>query len=479
MLNYIKSKLTSEYRPGTDPFLQIDDQELVEKLRLKERGATNGGLGFPLATSEAFDDVEQDIVNTIRTAATKAHAETHDHIATYAQRLKAADIKGAAAGMKVLARQSEGGFQAAVISARGDLEKAMAEVLGRRKDVENFRKVHRLERQAHPRKDHVVMGALLVIMFGIEIVPNASMLEEGQSLGFLGGITQASIYSFLNIALGFLSGLLAWTNVAHRNSGRKLLGFIAGLAVMAFIVGLNFSLAHYRTASLTMSSDEAATWAFAQLLALNYMISDLQSAGMVAMGMLFSFIATIEGYFWRDPYPGYAGVTAHLSEAEDTLHDMIDEKLAHLKDVREEFIGQIELERRRLRDKRQEIPIVLEERRRLIARFQGYIAHLQDVGRSLLAVYRSANLAARKDQGPKRFHEGSWVLDKFEKIEVDDGAWQVPEGELNTANKALETSVDKLQSAYEGALEWIKENCETKKAPVKQEADRAVAAQNA
>jgi hypothetical protein len=476
VLEFVRSVLKTEYKPGPGSFLEIDDQKLIEKLKLKERGRERGSSGQPPSSSEIFDDIEQEAVNLARSFATDAHSRTHDQISTYAQRLKSADISGAAAEMRTLARQSEGDFDAEVIAARGDLEKAALEVAARRRDVEHFRKENRLQREPHPTKDHIWLGALLFIMFGIEIVPNAMILADAEALGILGGVTQAMIYSFLNIGFGFLCGILAWTNVIHRSPFRKLLGLFFSVAIAAGLLGLNLALAHYRTGAQTMPSAEAVAFAWQQLWTDPLAISDLKSAGMVAMGVFFSFIAMIDGYVWRDPYPGYASITSHLHEAEDHFHDLVDQKLGHLKEVQERFVSQIKTQRSRLRDKRQEIPLVLEERKRLIARFEGHLKHLQEVGRSLLAAYRTANQAARKDQGPKRFQEGTWVLDGFDKIEVDDSIWHSPESEWELANQALEASVDRLQSAYEEALSWIRTQADRQQ--VKTEGPNVVATPN-
>jgi hypothetical protein len=251
--------------------------------------------------------------------------------------------------------------------------------------------------------------------------------------------------------------MLAWTNVFHRNNVRKLLGVLFSVGLMIFILGLNLALAHYRVFAHTMEPDAAMAAAWSQLFSREiFAISDIKSAGMVAMGILFSFIAMVEGYIWRDPYPGYAAITSHLHAAEDAFHDEVDDKIAALKDVQTDFVDKIKAARAQIRDKRQQIPIVLGERKRLISRFSAHIAHLQDVGRSMLATYRTANMNARGGTGPKRFQEGSWVLDGFDKIETDDDIWQAPDSEWQEANDALETSIDRLQTAYETALSWIR-----------------------
>jgi hypothetical protein len=136
------------------------------------------------------------------------------------------------------------------------------------------------------------------------------------------------------------------------------------------------------------------------------------------MGILFAFFAMIDGWLWQDPYPGYATVSAHRRQAETEYHAAVEEKIGYLKEVQERAIGEIRSERISLRDKRQAIPIILEERRRLAARFESHIAHLQDVGRQLLSTYRTANTAARTGERPAHFDRLGNSMDLTESLSV-------------------------------------------------------------
>jgi hypothetical protein len=96
----------------------------------------------------------------------------------------------------------------------------------------------------------------------------------------------------------------------------------------------------------------------------------------------------------------------------------------------------------------------MQERQRLIARFKTHVGHLQDVGRQALAVYRDANRKARTTPAPKRFDD-IWELNGFGGIEIAELP-HIPEAEYAKANKALEDSINRLQTAYEEAIRWIR-----------------------
>jgi uncharacterized membrane protein YgcG len=235
-----------------------------------------------------------------------------------------------------------------------------------------------------------------------------------------------------------------------------LFGVAFGAASLGGVLLINLALAHYRAAVESGMPSAAAAAAVMPLMRADPLaLGDIKSVIMVAMGIISALIAMLEGWLWDEPYPRYGEVADHLRHAQARYHDMVEEKLDHLKSVQEDFVGRIQVERGRLRDRRQEIPYIVQERQRLIARFKTHVAHLQDVGRQALTVYRDANRKARTIPAPARFDE-VWTLTGFGALEVAELP-PVPEAEYARANKALEDSINKLQTAYEEAIRWIRQ----------------------
>jgi hypothetical protein len=50
--------LKADHKPGPGEFLNVDMPQLVEKLKLKERGAERRTAGLPSPDSRGLDDVE-------------------------------------------------------------------------------------------------------------------------------------------------------------------------------------------------------------------------------------------------------------------------------------------------------------------------------------------------------------------------------------------------------------------------------------
>jgi hypothetical protein len=455
VLGDVLSFLRTQYKPGPGQFLQIDPKIIIEKMDLRQRAADRARAGQPAADSASLDEVEQEIESTIRSIAAEDQARTYDQISTYEQRLRGADVAGSAVDMRVLARQAESDMESMLLAVKGDLRVARKDVLDRERTLEAFRKDHGLKRPAHPPRGHFLFSAIIVLLFAAETLPNAIILGEGEELGIAGGYTIAILFSLINLSLGFAAGRWGWTNAIHKDFFRKLFGLGLAVASLGGVLLINLALAHYRAAiEGGMESSAAAAAVIPLMKADPWSLGDIKSAIMVAMGVISALIVMLEGWFWDEPYPGYAEVSDHLRQAQSRYHDMVEEKLDHLKSVQEEFVQRIQVERARLRDRRLEIPYVMQERQRLIARFKDHLTHLQDVGRQALVVYRDTNRKARAVASPKRFDE-VWHLNGFAPMEVADLP-PIPETEYAKANKALEDSINKLQTAYEEAIRWIR-----------------------
>jgi hypothetical protein len=422
---------------------------------LRQRAADRARAGQPAADSASLDEVEQEIESTIRSIAAEDQARTYDQIATYEQRLRGADVAGSAVDMRVIARQAESDMESMLLAVKGDLRVARKEVIERERTLETFRQEHGLKRPAHPPRGHFLFSAVIVLLFAAETLPNAIILGEGEELGIAGGYTVAILFSLINLSLGFAAGRWGWTQAIHRNFLRKLGGLALAVACLGGVLLINLALAHYRAAVESGMGSSAAAAAVIPLMKSDPLaLGDIKSAIMVAMGVISALIVMMEGWFWEEPYPGYAEVSAHLRQAQARYHDMVEEKLDYLKGVQEEFVQRIQVERARLRDRRTEIPYVMQERQRLVTRFKDHLTHLQDVGRQALVVYRDTNRKARTIAPPKRFDE-VWHLNGFAPIEVAEMP-PIPETEYARANKALEDSINKLQTAYEEAIRWIR-----------------------
>ncbi len=455
MLDFLNF-LRTEYKPGPGEFLPIDMSGLVEKLRLRERGKERGEKGIPHADTESLDELENEIVEAIRTQALAEEKRTNDQMSLYEQRLHAADPRATASEMNATATQSVAQFEAEALAAMMELERAQRGVKEARDALQAFRAENRLERPASLSRNHWLMSGFLAVMFLTETGPNAVLFGAGDELGVLGGFVIAIVFSFLNLAIGFMSGLFSLPNLFHRNLLRRLAGGILGLIAFAVVLALNLLVAHFRAEVGDGATTAVATRdSFDNVLQHPLELHDTLSIGLGVVGVIFSLIATAEGLAWRDRYPGYTAATRHLTVAEHEWTRIVGERLTMLDEVQSRHSDELRLARAALRDRRAAIPEIIAGRTRLARNFGIHLQHLQGVARYALSAYRDANRAARPagDPAPKHFNE-EWHLTGVSVPELTPGP-SVGEPEWKAADDALEASMEKLQSAFQDAIAWV------------------------
>lgn len=450
------SFLRTEYKPAPGEFLPINMPNLAAKLELRERGRERGAKGIPHSNAGTLDEVENEIAEAIRTHALDEERRTYEQLSLYEQRLQAADPYGAAAEMRATATQSVAQFEAEALAAKSELEHGYRKLLDARQALRAFRERNDLARPAAPPKNHVLMFGILFLLFLIETAPNAIMLGGGDELGVLGGYMIAIVYSFLNLSIGWGAGYFCWRNVGHRQHWRKALGLTASLLFFAVVAFLNLLVAHIRQeVGAGATTKEAALASWDAITTHPFALHDSMAMGLAAMGIVFSLIASFDGLFWEDPYPGYSSRARQAEDEERKWTKLVEERLTVLDEVQQRHANLLLAARGALRDRRAAIPDILAARSRLIRNFDLHIKHLQGIGRYALSAYRDANRGARDPNNPAPKHfDQEWTLTGITAPEqppappISDKEWQA-------ANDALETSMEKLQRAFQDAISWI------------------------
>lgn len=392
----------------------------------------------------------------MREEAEQAHARMVDQLGIFAERLASVDPSGAAANMDALGTRAEANFRAKLAEKKGRLTDARRDLSDAENALADFKKEHGLKRPPYlksPRYWHVALLATLML---IEVVPSAFVISEGDESGILGGFTSALFFTSLSMIVGFMTGFLTLPYANHKRPGlRYLVGWGASAVLMALVVTINLSLAHYRAiVAAGGTSLKAASGALPSLLADPFALGDIKSVLMAGFGMLFAFIALYEGRGWRDPYPGYARVAEFRRRAAQRFHDMVEDSLAVLKELEEDFMEDAKSERSSLRDRRQQVPRILEGRRRLVQRYGNFRSHVQETGNALLTIYRDANRKSRTSPPPAHFAD-KWILEGYEVPALDDGAYSFPDDAFEAADNSLREATKRLQEAYREGIAWI------------------------
>ena len=207
------------------------------------------------------------------------------------------------------------------------------------KDYENFVEENKIEINRTPHKPNkflkLIKILIPVVLFMIEISLNFDALKDTT------GLAQARYLSFtvaaINVGLSFLLGYLVLTHLLNKVQTSKsprilFYGFWVFLYGLV-MVWLNLMLGVFR--SLTKAADEATTQKLEQTLtndAFTKSVYPFNSIGEITfdgafllfMGMFFALITMIDGYFFRDPIPGYQSVGDRVLKAQARVQKLIN-----------------------------------------------------------------------------------------------------------------------------------------------------------
>jgi hypothetical protein len=189
----------------------------------------------------------------------------------------------------------------------------------------------------------------------------------------LGGWISAASFSFLNLSMSFIAGYWGWRLIKHNKTHLKIVGLAITSVLTLLVVAMNFLLSHYRTASLSLPQAEAMQEAFKVFLTSPFHLSDVNSVTMIGLGFVLAFIAMFKGYSWDDPYIGYGKIWRAREIAEKNYRDTAQAKMDEIRDEQDDYVSKIRAARSSLRNRRDTLPIITEQRKRLIDAYEELI----------------------------------------------------------------------------------------------------------
>ena len=442
--------------PSTLIFPELSADKLKKDLRLVERGKERGEGGRPPDTATALDDIEHEIIEAVESQKKHAHEQVIDHLNTYTERLHGLDLEGRFSTIQTHGREGISDFRAEVEKGLDELGLWARKVRELEQDMANFQADHGLRRGAYYPSSAIkfLLFGIIAVIGLLEIVANGYFLAKGSEFGLIGGIAEAVTIAFLNIGAAMFIARYGVIQLVHRSKWRKAAGVVAMLIYIAFAIGFNLLVAHYREAAgafLTGGGQEAVRSFSESPLGL----MEFQSWVLFGIGLLFSLIAFVDALFLDDSYPGYG----RLHRRREVAHeDYVDEKInliETLTELKDQTIAAMHAAKDDLGKRRAEYASILDARTRLLKRFGSHLDHLERVGNALLATYREANQEKRGDDKPvpKHFSQ-SWKLER----PADEGPmtdiWPQKKlaSEITKAQVSLAKMIEDVLGEYDKAV---------------------------
>lgn len=398
------------YRGAPDYFPQLDTVVIKKRLKLEEHGQERGRQNLPFADAKAFDDVEQGVVTLIEMEKQTCLDRVLGHLRTYKDRIAALGFEQKMFEFTNTANTALSDFKARVHQGHDELFQLRRDVVRIEAELESFRQQNRLERMAHYPDSRLLHWGVISFIVLVESILNGIFLARGAELGLLGGVTQALVIALLNVGIGLTAGWFCLPQLVHRAWWRKIAGGLFAIGLVGFALVFNLAVAHYRDALGGPVPDEAMRTAWTSFVHDPLGVADVLSWLLCLLGVAFSITALFDGWKMDDAYPGYGRLARKQQTLNDDYASTKSELLEELEKIRDTAVKKLNQIAEDIQHRKSEYETILGARHKLQASFNQHLAHLQQCGNELLAVYREANRRFRVEEpAPAHFAE-AWTL---------------------------------------------------------------------
>lgn len=449
MLDRLKSMFRSEdFIPSSSVFPSIDSDKIASELKLVDQGKLRGQDNQPPAETREFDHIETSVIERVEELRRKGLENYESNRRVYNERLARAGQ--ASKEVDIAAGSAKNDFGALVQEWQSRIEgprERLNETFAWRA---RYREKNRLERPAKEFEGWIKTFSLTIILVVIEAGINSYLFSKGNEFGLLGGLLAAIIVSVVNVGGSALLGYLA-RYIHHRNWLLKLGGLIFVLLWMTFAFVMNLGVAHFRDGlEGGLSWAQSTASAVPALLAQPFFLASIESWLLVGIGLLISVLSFRKGWHTDDPYPGYGRVDRSLARSRTDYEMELHNALEDLKDRRDQAIDELQDASEQVRNGITEAIDALFGQSTLSAHLKTFLEQCDVKTAHLLAIYRDANRAARKDPPPKSFDK-AYKFGAFKPESLETSRRDNAEAEAARVTATVDAAIKEIFEQFETA----------------------------
>jgi hypothetical protein len=412
--NFVKSvKDNGRYGVVLGFLRPIDTDRISRELRLKESAVARGKNNLPDTTDIHVDAIEQAIVQRVESEWTYQGGEITNNLRAYADRLLGFSIFAEFENLQLAGSNALTRLRAVSSQALADLGPLRDGYVEARKEYDQFRVRHKIDRPPRDPSKRWTTGGFLFILIAIESILNGFFFAKGSEFGLIGGVGTAIGISGFNVTFAFMLGLWPARWMHHRNVMVKCFAFLVVCLGIASIIALHVFAAHLRDATASVGEDRALLEAWRNLVIAPWKLADLSSYYLFGLGIIFGLSSFWKGHSFDDPYPQYGALHRRMAAAREAYSEEHALLFGDLENIKEETV-------QRLSDGIDRIPLFPQQaaqigiqRSALIEQFRAYERSIETAANQLLQFYRDENRVARSTKAPPRFDERWALRDSF------------------------------------------------------------------
>lgn len=433
----------------SDPFIVIDRDAAIDRLKLDEKGKSNGDAQYPPADAEGLDDIEAEIVAEISEYAARAQIDASANYRVYGERISELALLRELSTLTGASELATGDYRATVIKRKGELALAKDAIRESYRELDDFKAEHGLRRPAHRGILPVYAYSSIAIAWFVESAANTAFLRVNDDAGLLGGFVAAAVVAAVNVFSSAFVGRKVLPYLFYKHQPQRTYAHVGALTWVILLFAWNLLAGHFRDAKATglPTPENAALGLFQNNL---FQFDSIYSYGLLIAGILFAIGAAIAGYKMDDPYPGYGETYRRHEDRCEDYADQIEDAIEDLQDIRDDAIDRAQELRDELGYQFRERGNIIASRESLRTRYRDHQTYLEDQANALLSHYRGVNIRVRSDSAPNHF-KSKWELKRTELPQVVDEP--IVDAEVLRAQEALQESIKTISTAYHEAIE--------------------------
>ena len=394
--------------PSSQTFPPLDVEQVARLLRLDERAEQAGRARLPSADADGPDVAELEVLGIIEEAARKANEDYLSQRDFYEGRIRRAAITPdlrvqlEAAGANALAD-----FKAEIIHDQNTLHTLLQAAGNREQEYQEFRERHGLNRLPRniSRGQRTFAFMVLAVFVILESIINGMFFAEGSEAGIIGGVMQALVLSILNVGVATLYAVYGLPFLFHRRVWGKVLGVLATVAFVIWLVGLNLAIGHFRDLFVQGAGGVEMAALLNRLTDAPLLLNDAKSGLLVLLGMALGLLSVIDVAASRDPYPGYGAIGHERQRAIERYSHENAKSLAAIMRLRDQTVDDMTSGIEMMRAAQFDMQQAIEGRSRLHHNYRAYLEHLAVVHERLIQRYREGNRRVRRGDVPAYFRQ--------------------------------------------------------------------------
>lgn len=433
----------------SSPFIVIDRDAAVDRLKLDHKGQSNGLAQYPPENSEGLDDVEAEIVAEISDYAARAQIDASANYRVYGERISELALLRELSSITGASERATGDYRATVIKRKGELALLKDAIRESYQELDNFKADHGLKRPAHRGILQIYAYSSIAIAWFVESAANTAFLRVNDDAGLVGGFVAAAVVAAVNVFISAFVGRKVLPYLFFKYQPQRIYAHVAAAVWIILLGAWNLLAGHFRDAkAAALSNPENAALALFQNNLFQF--DSIYSYGLLAAGILFAIGAAIAGYKMDDPYPSYGEIYRRHEDRCYDYAERIEASIEDLQDIRDEAIERAQELREELGDQFRERGNIISSRESLRVRYRDHQDYLEDQANALLSHYRGVNIRARSEAVPKHFRS-KWALRRTELPHVTDEP--IVDVEVLRAQEALQHSITQISKAHNEAIE--------------------------